>query len=74
MGEEKLFGTDGVRGVANVSPMTPGVVMRIGMATGLVLRERSPHGSLDFIIGRDTRLSGAMVQTALTAGDRKSVV
>lgn len=68
MGEEKLFGTDGVRGVANVSPMTPGVVMRIGMATGLVLRERSPHGSLDFIIGRDTRLSGAMVQTALTAG------
>jgi phosphoglucosamine mutase len=62
----KYFGTDGVRGRANVGSMTPDVVMRIGMAAGQ-LHRRGGHRHR-VVIGKDTRLSGYMIEQALTAG------
>jgi phosphoglucosamine mutase len=62
----KFFGTDGVRGLANREPITPETCLKIAMAAGLVLR-RGDHRHL-VIIGKDTRLSGYMVEPALTAG------
>ncbi len=62
----KLFGTDGIRGTVNNHPMTPETVLRIGMAAGYVLREE--HGRNMILIGKDTRLSGYMIESALTAG------
>src|SRR5712691_7394679 len=59
----QLFGTDGVRGVANVD-LTPELVFRIGRAAVHVL---ATHGSTRFLLGRDTRLSGPMLEAALTA-------
>jgi len=62
----RLFGTDGVRGTANREPMTPETVLNVAMAAGLVLR-RGDHRHL-VVIGKDTRLSGYMLEPALTAG------
>jgi phosphoglucosamine mutase len=62
----KYFGTDGVRGRANAGSMTPDVVMRIGMAAGH-LHRRGGHRHR-VVIGKDTRLSGYMIEQALTAG------
>jgi phosphoglucosamine mutase len=62
----RLFGTDGVRGTANREPITPETVLNVAMAAGLVLR-RGDHRHL-VVIGKDTRLSGYMVEPALTAG------
>jgi phosphoglucosamine mutase len=62
----KYFGTDGVRGRANAGNMTPDVVMRIGMAAGQ-LHRRGGHRHR-VVIGKDTRLSGYMIEQALTAG------
>jgi len=61
----KLFGTDGIRGVANEFPLTPEFITRIGSAIGKVLGcgERARA-----LIGRDTRQSGAMIEHALAAG------
>lgn len=65
----KLFGTDGVRGVANREPMSPQTVMLLGFAAGRQLRERAKPGDLtSCVIGRDTRLSGEMLESALAAG------
>jgi len=61
-----LFGTDGVRGRANSEPMTAEIAMRIGMAVGQVFR-RGAHRNRA-VIGKDTRLSGYMLEQALTAG------
>jgi phosphoglucosamine mutase len=61
-----LFGTDGVRGRANSEPMTAEIAMRIGMAVGQVFR-RGNHRNRA-VIGKDTRLSGYMLEQALTAG------
>ncbi|MDP1961340.1 MAG: phosphoglucosamine mutase [Reyranella sp.] len=61
-----LFGTDGVRGRANSDPMTAEIAMRIGMAAGLVFN-RGGHRHRA-VIGKDTRLSGYMIEQALTAG------
>lgn len=66
----KLFGTDGIRGAANQFPMTPDVVMKVGQAMGLLLRkmpERQGHHRM-VLIGKDTRLSGYMVEQALASG------
>ncbi|WP_420394071.1 phosphoglucosamine mutase [Acuticoccus sp.] len=60
------FGTDGIRGPANGRNMTPDVAMRVGMATGLVLAEHETHQRI--VIGKDTRLSGYMLENALCAG------
>ena len=62
----KYFGTDGVRGKANTGAMTPDVVMKIGMAAGQ-LHRRGGHRHR-VVIGKDTRLSGYMIEQALTAG------
>ena len=64
--ERKLFGTDGVRGVANVHPMTAEVVMQLGRALAHVIR-RGPHRHR-VVIGKDTRLSGYMLEQSLAAG------
>jgi phosphoglucosamine mutase len=62
----KYFGTDGIRGKANVGAMAPDVVMRVGMAAGQ-LHRRGGHRHR-VVIGKDTRLSGYMIEQALTAG------
>ncbi|WP_119269465.1 phosphoglucosamine mutase [Taklimakanibacter deserti] len=62
----KYFGTDGVRGVANRAPMSPDMVMKIGLAAGsLYSKGNHRHRA---VIGKDTRLSGYMIEQALTAG------
>ncbi|WP_421997847.1 phosphoglucosamine mutase [Reyranella sp.] len=61
-----LFGTDGVRGRANSEPMTAEIAMRIGMAAGQVFN-RGDHRHR-VVIGKDTRLSGYMIEQAMTAG------
>ena len=63
----ELFGTDGIRGVANRYPVTPEIALRLGKALGHVLQsEHKP--SKRVLIGKDTRLSGYMLETALTSG------
>ncbi|GAB4539173.1 MAG: phosphoglucosamine mutase [Ruegeria sp.] len=63
----KLFGTDGVRGTANTYPMTAEMALRIGAAVGRYFR-RDGSGVHRVVIGKDTRLSGYMLESALTAG------
>lgn len=63
----KLFGTDGIRGRTNKHPMTPENVLRIGMAAATVLRKEH-YGRNTILIGKDTRLSGYMIESALTSG------
>jgi phosphoglucosamine mutase len=62
----KLFGTDGVRGVANQDPMTSEMALRIGRAAAHVFRDSSRRHRI--VIGKDTRLSGYMIESALTSG------
>jgi phosphoglucosamine mutase len=62
----KYFGTDGIRGHANKPPITPDLALRVGMAAGLVFR-RGEHRHR-VVIGKDTRLSGYMIESALVAG------
>ncbi len=62
----KLFGTDGVRGVANQEPMTSEMALRIGRAAAHVFRDSSRRHRI--VIGKDTRLSGYMIESALTSG------
>lgn len=67
----RYFGTDGVRGRVGQSPITPDFVMRLGYAAGRVLLDRSamPAGERPAVlIGKDTRLSGYMLESALEAG------
>jgi phosphoglucosamine mutase len=63
---EKLFGTDGIRGTAGSWPLQPHLVLRIGQALGALLRR--DFGAADVVLGRDTRESGEMLQSCLTAG------
>ncbi len=65
---EKLFGTDGIRGIANIFPMTPEAVLNIGKATAHVFKEKYGKKRPKLVIGRDTRLSGCMIENALTCG------
>ena len=62
----RLFGTDGVRGVANQEPMTPETVVKLGRAAAH--RLKAPGSRRSIVIGKDTRLTGYMLETALTAG------
>src|SRR5215467_1960466 len=61
------FGTDGIRGAANSFPMTPEVALRVGMAAGKHFHSGGERRHL-VVIGKDTRLSGYMIEPALTAG------
>ncbi|MCO4846649.1 MAG: phosphoglucosamine mutase [Yoonia sp.] len=63
----KLFGTDGVRGKANIHPMTAEMALKIGAAAGRYFRNDGSNGHR-VVIGKDTRLSGYMFENALTAG------
>jgi phosphoglucosamine mutase len=60
------FGTDGIRGTANRWPITPDVALKVGMAAGLAFRRGGHRHRV--VIGKDTRLSGYMIEPALTAG------
>ncbi len=62
----KYFGTDGVRGTVGHSPMTPDFILRLGYAAGKVLAGKAPHPAV--LIGKDTRISGYMIEAALEAG------
>ncbi len=64
--KRKYFGTDGVRGHVGRHPLTPDFVTQLGYAAGMVLSRRASHPT--FVIGRDTRQSGEMLQSALTTG------
>jgi phosphoglucosamine mutase len=63
----KLFGTDGIRGVANQGAMTPEIAFRIGAAVVYQLKQRVNHPPR-VVIGKDTRLSGYLLETALASG------
>jgi phosphoglucosamine mutase len=62
-----LFGTDGIRGVANVHPMTPELALALGRAVTFVAGRGQTHGPR-VLIGKDTRLSGYMIETAIASG------
>lgn len=62
----KYFGTDGIRGTVGQSPITPDFMLRLGHAVGRVLRKTNPRPTV--LIGKDTRISGYMIESALEAG------
>ncbi|MEZ5894895.1 MAG: phosphoglucosamine mutase [Parvularculaceae bacterium] len=64
--ERRLFGTDGVRGLANAGAMAPDAILRLGMAVGRFFKNGDHRHRV--VIGKDTRLSGYMIEPALTAG------
>ena len=67
--EKKLFGTDGVRGLANQFPVTPDIALKLGQALGLLLKRKyKGEKRLTVLIGKDTRLSGYMLEQALASG------
>ncbi len=63
---QKLFGTDGIRGIANVFPMTTEIAMQVGRAIGFIVKDGSKRHRI--VIGKDTRLSGYMLENSLAAG------
>ena len=64
--KKRLFGTDGIRGTAGVYPITPELVLKVGQAFGYVLSQNQARPQV--VIGKDTRLSGYMVEQCLAAG------
>jgi len=62
----KLFGTDGIRGVANIHPMTTEMAMQVGRGTAFIFKNQKKRHRI--VIGKDTRLSGYMIENALVAG------
>ena len=63
---KQLFGTDGVRGIANMHPMTTEMAMQLGRAAAYVFKHDDRRSRI--VIGKDTRLSGYMIENALAAG------
>src|SRR5205823_14085915 len=70
--QKKIFGTDGVRGTANVEPVTAETALKLGRAAGHVFKNLAArlgdHGRHKIVIGKDTRLSGYMLENALSSG------
>ncbi|MFB0951183.1 MAG: phosphoglucosamine mutase, partial [Rhodospirillales bacterium] len=66
MTTRKYFGTDGIRGLANTHPMTAEVALKLGMATAIQFHRGEPRHRV--VIGKDTRLSGYMIEPALMSG------
>jgi len=62
----KLFGTDGIRGTANIEPMTVEMAMKVGRAAAHLFKDKDKRHRI--VIGKDPRLSGYMLETALCAG------
>src|SRR3990172_3117727 len=69
---KRIFGTDGVRGTANLEPVTAETALRLGRAAGHVFRtleiQARGRGKHKIVIGKDTRLSGYMLENALSSG------
>jgi phosphoglucosamine mutase len=69
---QKIFGTDGVRGTANIEPVTAETALKLGRAAGHVFKNRDAkprgHGRHKIVIGKDTRLSGYMLENAISSG------
>ena len=63
---KKYFGTDGVRGRANIDPVTPDIMLKLALAAGQYFQTGDHQHRV--LIGKDTRLSGYMIETALTSG------
>ena len=68
--KKRLFGTDGIRGTANHYPIVPDLLMKVGQAIGYILRQNPSRrgGQQTVLIGKDTRLSGYMIEQALASG------
>src|SRR2546426_11968886 len=64
----RLFGTDGIRGVANEEPLTPDLAYRVGRQLVATLQAQRGRDSVKLVIGRDTRRSGPLLEAAMTAG------
>ncbi|MGE5140855.1 MAG: phosphoglucosamine mutase, partial [Rudaea sp.] len=67
MAETRFFGTDGIRAEFGTFPLVPDFVLKLGLAAGDVLRQGRPGGEI-VVVGRDTRRSGSILQSALTSG------
>ncbi|MBC6415531.1 MAG: phosphoglucosamine mutase [Bdellovibrionales bacterium] len=66
---KRLFGTDGIRGKANSFPVTPNIILRVGQALACLLKKKYPQEKQhNVLIGKDTRLSGYMLEQALASG------
>jgi len=66
MTSPKHFGTDGIRGLVGESPISVDFILKIGFAAGKLISSNKKHGKV--IIGKDTRISGYMIVSALEAG------
>ncbi len=64
----QYFGTDGIRGTVGIAPITPDFVLQLAHAVGRVLRQTSPGSKPTVVIGKDTRISGYMLESALESG------
>ena len=64
----QYFGTDGIRGTVGQAPITADFALRLGHAVGRVLRAGRSRGACTVLIGKDTRISGYMLESALEAG------
>ena len=65
---KKLFGTDGIRGIANMEPITVRTAMRVGQALARLCKKKNGQTRVKVVIGKDTRLSGYMLETAIASG------
>ncbi|MGA1237855.1 MAG: phosphoglucosamine mutase, partial [Limisphaerales bacterium] len=69
---KKIFGTDGVRGTANIEPVTAETALKLGRAAAHVFRQRRQNSGdrsrLKIVVGKDTRLSGYLLENALSSG------
>lgn len=68
MEERKYFGTDGIRGVAGVFPLNPDCLIRLAQAIAKISGDKKSSGRARVLIGKDTRLSGYMIESSLAAG------
>jgi phosphoglucosamine mutase len=66
--ERKYFGTDGIRGVAGASPLDPETLVRLGKAVAMIFMQEHPKKRARVLVGKDTRLSGYMIESSLAAG------
>lgn len=66
--ERRYFGTDGIRGVAGTAPLDPETLVRLGRAVARIFMKNNDHKRVRILVGKDTRLSGYMIESSLAAG------